>query len=279
MNLQERILVGGTEGTGKTYAWLTIAQSLPDSKFYVIDPDDGVRRVWYNEFPEVQNVEYYFTPTWFSTDYEAFSKKGAQLSPINDGSDRKGIYKTGVADAWTTIKSKVKPDDWTVIEHLHLLWSSVQDAFADEVFDKNIGNYFLEKRKLMDEGAKRLNALEGWTDWGVINKLHNNDFIIKVCYDNPGHVYMTTSTTMTQPNAKEDAALKSFYGDSNIRYEGQKHNVFRAQTKLIMKQVGRGKDRKYAMSTFTKDRGREWLEEYEWSDFYYQYLVQIAGWE
>ena len=110
--------------------------------------------------------------------------------------------------------------------------------------------------------------------------MHNDDFIIKVCYDNPGHVFMTTSTTMTQANAKgEDAALKAFYGESTIRFEGQKHNVFRVQTKLIMKQEGRGKDRKFIMSTFTKDRGRTWLNEYDWSDFYLEYLSTIAGWE
>jgi hypothetical protein len=131
----------------------------------------------------------------------------------------------------------------------------------------------------MKEGSKKLEALEGWTDWGVINKMHNDDFVIKVCYDNPGHVFMTTSTTMTQANAKEDAALKAFYGESTIRYEGQKHNVFRVQTKLIMKQEGRGKDRKFIMSTFTKDRGREWLNEYAWSDFYFEYLMPIGGWE
>jgi len=235
--------------------------------------------VWYKEFPECKNIEYYFTPTWFSKDYETFKNKGPTLTPLKDGSDRPGIYKAGVADAWKTIKPKVKADDWVILEHMHLLWSSIQDAFADEVFDKDIGNYFLEKRKLMKEGSKRLEALEGWTDWNVINKLHNDDFTVKVCYDNPGHVFMTTSTSMTQPNAKEDANLKAFYGDSTIRFEGQKHNVFRVQTKLIMKQMGRGKDREYAMSTFTKDRGREWLEECTWEDFYFQYLVQIAGWE
>ena len=58
MTLQERILVAGVPGVGKTYSWLTIARALPKSKFYVIDPDDGVRRVWYNEFPDVKNVEY-----------------------------------------------------------------------------------------------------------------------------------------------------------------------------------------------------------------------------
>ena len=275
MQLQERILVGGTEGTGKTYAWLTIARAMPEVKFYVIDPDDGVRRVWYSEFPEVTNIEYYFTPKWFNTDYEAYSKQGPKATRVDD---ERPAYRSGVADAWKLIQPKVKAGDWVIIEHLHLLWSSVQDTFADEVFSKSIGEYFLEKRKAMKEGGKKLEAMEGWTDWTVINKMHNDDFMIKICFDNPAHVFMTTSTSLSSHGTKEDADIKAFYGDSTIRFEGQKHNVFRAQTKLIMKQSGRSKDRKYVMSTFTKDRGRPWLEEEEWIDFYYQYLAAVAGW-
>ncbi|GAH14629.1 unnamed protein product, partial [marine sediment metagenome] len=157
-------------------------------------------------------------------------------------------------------------------------WNSVQDTFADEVFSKNIGQYFLEKRKVMKEGATRLSALEGWTDWTVIKKLHNDDFVIKICYDSPAHIFMTTSVTVIQSGVKEDSDIKAFYGDTSIRFEGEKHNVFRSQTKLIMKQEGRGQDRKYLMNTFLKDRGRQHMDNVEWSDFYFQYLVSIAGW-
>ncbi|GAH11286.1 unnamed protein product, partial [marine sediment metagenome] len=120
MPLQERLLVGGAEGSGKTYAYMTIARALPEHKFYIIDPDDGVRRVWYPEFPDVNNIEYYFTPKWFAVDYETFDKKGAQLTKLEDGSGRKNIFKTGVVDAWTTIKPKLKPGDWVIVEHMHL---------------------------------------------------------------------------------------------------------------------------------------------------------------
>lgn len=270
--LQERILLGGVEGTGKTYAWLTIARALPDSKFYVIDPDDGVRRSWYKEFPEVKNIEYYFTPKWFSTDYDTFKKKGPQTKKLAGPS----CYLAGVADAWKIIKPKVKVGDWVIIEHLGNLWAKIQDTFADEVFDKEIGNYFLEKRKLMKEGSKRLEALQGWTDWGVINKMHNDDLLIPICFENPGHVLMTTSVSIIQKGAEEDVDIKAFYGDSSIRYEGQKQNPFRAQTTLLMKYDITKK--KYMMSTFRKDRARKFVEDEEWSDFFVDYLVLVAGW-
>lgn len=276
--LQERIEVGGSEGAGKTYAWLTIARACPDNKFYVIDPDDGVRRVWYSEFAEVKNIEYYFTPNWFHKSYESYKNKPTH-DVLNDGSGRKGIFKSGIADAWKIIKPKLKDGDWVIVEHMHMVWNSAQEMFADEVFNKNIGDYFLEKRKLMREGSKRLEALEGWTDWNVVNKMHNADFVNDICFDCPAHIFMTTSTSMVQPGTKEDQDIKAFYGDSSIRFEGQKHVVFRVQTKLIFKQVGRGMDRKYFYNTFLKDRGRVHVEEEELSDFFYQYLVSVAGWE
>jgi hypothetical protein len=278
--LQERIELGGTEGTGKTYAWLTIARALPDVKFYVIDPDDGVRRVWYPDFPEVDNIEYYFTPRWFTTDYETY-KKGPKASLLNDGSNHKNIYQSGIADAWKLIKPKLQADDWIISEHMHLIWQNAQDMFADEVFDKKIGDYFLERRKAMKENSKRLDAIEGWTDWVVINKMHNDDFVTDMCFDNrkgsPAHVFMTTSTSLSS-GLNEDTGIKAFYGDSRIRFEGQKHNVFRVQTKIITKTKGSGKNIKYIMNTFLKDRGREHMEELEWADFFYDYLVGYAGW-
>lgn len=278
IELPERIIIGGSPGSGKTYAHLTIARALPERKFYIIDPDDGVRRVWYKEFPEVTNIEYYFTPSWFTTDFATFDSKGAEIKKLIDGSNRKTIFRSGVADAWKTIKPKLKQGDWITLEHLHLLWDGAQDTFSDEVFDKNIGMYFLEKRKAMKAGAKRLEAFEGWQDWPVIKKMHNDDFINKVCYETQAHVFMTTALSITQPNAREDPQIKAFYGDSSIRFEGEKHNVFRAQTKLIFKQAGKGEDRSYIMNTFQKDRGREHLVECEWSDFFYDYLCLVAGW-
>jgi len=273
MPLQERILVGGAPGSGKTYAWLTIARALPEHKFYVIDPDDGVRRVWYGEFPEVKNIEYYFTPKWFTKDYSTYSTKGPQVIKLEERANQ-----AGVADAWSSIKPKIKPDDWVIVEHLHLLWSYVQDGFADEVFNKDIGKYFLEARKNMKAGANRLEALKGWTDWQVINKLHNDDFVVDVCYGVPSHVFMTTSVSSSGGGKDEDTEVKAFYGSTGVRFEGQKHNPYRAQSILIFKNEGSGDKRQYLVNTFQKDRSRGFLENEAWCDFYYDYLVGVAGW-
>jgi len=278
MDLQERILLGGVPGVGKTYATLTIARMLftsgnihvPPKKMYIIDPDDGVRRVWFNEFPEVENIEYYFTPRW----YTSGSEKVPEIQVIDKA---RHCYTGGIADVWKTIHPKLKSGDWLSVEHLGNIWGLAQGGFADEVFSKDIGQYFLEARKQMAPGGKKLEALKGWTDWTVINKLHNDDFMIPVCYDNPAHVIMTTSISIVDANAKEEAEIKAAYGETNIRLEGQKHNPFRAQTILMLLAHGSGDKRKYTMSTLLKDRGRPWMDKVELFDFAYQYLVEIAG--
>ncbi len=268
-NLQERILLSGVPGVGKTYAWLTIARMFPEVKFYVIDPDDGVRRVWFPEFPEVTNIEYYFTPKWYTDG----SVKVPKVTVIDK--DRH-CYLSGIADAWKTIKPKTKVGDWVIVEHLGNIWGRASDGFADEVFNKDIGQYFLEARKEMKPGGKRLDALKGWTDWQVINKLHNDDFIIPICFESPAHVLMTTAVSIT--SGEEDADMKAFYGETKLRLEGQKHNIFRAQSILLLTSDGKADNRKHYMSTFLKDRGRSWIERKEWFDFGFQYLVEVAGW-
>ena len=117
--LQERILVGGSAGVGKTYSWLTIARNCPKNKFYVIDPDDGVRRVAYEVdeednrvFPDLSNIVYYNTPTWYSSDAEAYAKLPS-AKPIADSN--MPCYRSGVADAWKLIKPKLKADDWVIV--------------------------------------------------------------------------------------------------------------------------------------------------------------------
>ncbi len=274
-DLQERIMLGGVMGSGKTYAWLTIARMYPNSKFYVIDPDDGARRVWFPEFPEVKNIEYYFTPRWYTKGFEEYQKKPSAIVTDKD----RNCYLSGVADSWYLIKPKLREKDWIIVEHMGMIWPSALNGFTDEVFMKDIGSYFLEARKKMKPGSKKLDAMEGWTDWNVINKMHNDDFVIPICFENPAHVLMTTSVSIAQEGAKEDADIKAFYGDTKIRLEGQKHTPYKMQTIILMSANGKPKERKHYMTTFLKDRGRAWMDNKEWTDFALDYLVMEAGFE
>ena len=272
--LQERIILAGVAGAGKTYAWLTIARMFPNQKFYVIDPDDGARRVWFNEFPEVNNLEYYFTPRWYTEGYETY-KKGPKI--IVTDKDRH-THLAGIADAWKVIRPKLQPGNWMITEHLGNIWNYVQSGFADEIFDKEIGQYFLEARREMKPGGKKLEGLKGWTDWPVIKKMHNEDFMIPMCYENPAHLLMTSSVSINTGQEQEDEVTKNFYGDTKVRIDGEKGNVYRVQTMLLMTSENK-RNGKHFMSTLVKDRGRPWIERKEWSDFFIDYLYPVAGWE
>lgn len=268
---RERILIGGAPGTGKTFDWLTIARALPKSTFHVIDPDDGTARVWKGknksgepEFPTVNNLNYYFTPTW-KGDLKPCSHMGEVIGQVG-----------GIKNAFKEIQKKCKPDDWVVVEMLSNIWSMLQGEFVDQVFDQDIGDYFLEVRKHTAKNANKLEALSGWMDWNVINKMHNGDLIVPICYNLPCHVIATTSVSVQQKaDPKEDAEIRAFYGDTLIRFEGQKQNPFRMQSMFLKKRI---KD-KFIINTFVKDRGREWLDNVELFDFALQYLGPIAGWE
>ena len=259
----ERIIVAGAPGSSKTHSWLTIAEALPNSMFYVFDPEDGVERIRAASFPQVKNICYYFTPFWF--------RKLEQIG------ERRWFG--GVSEATSKIKQDVKPNDWVIVESLPSMWDTAQSGFVGAIWDKGIGEYFLERRKTMENAgakSKRLEAFDGWRDWGVIKKMHNDDFIIPICFQLPVHSYMTSSLSVTTmgEKEKEDPDIRGFYGDSLVRVDGEKRNVFRVQTILIFygnKKTG------WSYSTFVKDRGnREWKDKAPLVNFAAQYLGGVA---
>ena len=62
--MQERILVYGGTGSGKSTGWLTIARQQPDNTFYCIDTDKSVARLLGTEFKDVKNVKIFPCRTW-----------------------------------------------------------------------------------------------------------------------------------------------------------------------------------------------------------------------
>jgi len=257
---KERILIGGGTGSGKTHAWLTIAQYLPNNTFHVIDPDLSVLRVWENEFPDVKNIRYHFTPEWF-----------APVEAVEPN-----VWKGGVKECWDATKALIKSNDWVVLEMMDSLWSLAISGFVAEIFGKDIGEYFMQARKAMT-GKKGLEALGGWTDWNVINKNHNDDFVNQVCYKYPVHVVMTTAISVTSNKAAagESSEVKAVYGDELVRLGGQKNVPYRAQSIFLLNHPKRNR---WTISTYLKDRSREWFDNEELFDFGIQYIFGKAGW-
>ena len=179
---------------------------LPDVTFHCIDPDLSVLRLWEDEFPDVKNLRYYFTPTWFG--------KVESVEP--------NIWKGGVAECWQLLKQGIKPNDWVIVEMLDSLWELAQSGFVAEIFNKGIGEYFMEARKEMQESSSsRLETFRGADGWIVIKKNHNDDVINDICYRSLVNVYMTTTYKIVTEKAAAKESADMFYqnlGDQQLLF-------------------------------------------------------------
>lgn len=246
---RERILTFGVQGTGKSNAILTVAKRCPENTFYVVDNDDSYERLLAEDYPDLTNVKVEQPDDW------------EEHLEVIEGFSR-----------------EMDADDWLVVDLLTEPWDLVQDWFTDKVFHKDIEEYFLEvriaKQRAKAESGKdkkSLGAMDGWMDWPVINKQYRK--LSKLLINRPGHLYCTAELS---PITKEedDKDIRGMFGPYGVKPKGQKRMGHMMQTVLLL-----GKDRAgtYTMTT-VKDRGREEMEDEEYTDFAKDYLMGIAGW-
>ena len=239
--LQERILVYGSAGSGKTTAWLSLARKFPESTFHCIDTDASIDRMLQTEFRDLKNVKVYPARSW----------EKCKL-------------------ALSFIKREVKPNDWLVVDMLDSVWDFVQGYFTEQIFNKEIDTYFLEVRKKA-QGKSTLEALEGWTDWVVINKLYQS-WINEIMYELPCNVFVTAKADKLSAKKESQENLDMF---SSIGYkaEGEKRNSYRTHTVLFL---CHNIDNTYLMTTI-KDRGRKKFFAEQVTNFAEQYTEIMQG--
>jgi len=243
--MRERILVMGGPGSGKTYGWLRMANHFKNSTFYVIDSEIGAERSL-KEFPQLTNVRVYPVVDW--SEYRGAQKKIADLC---------------------------KENDWVVIDMVDKAWSAVQKYYIGEIFDQDMGEYFLEARKKIKKDAKSLfagrdAALKGWTDWPVVNRLYE-DFIFSLVYRIPAHLYMATAGQAVSDDDAQD--IRDLYGPHGIRPAGQKQLAYQPDTVFLLTYRKDGH-----FITTVKDRGgRRYFDHQKLINFPIQY-GKVAGW-
>jgi hypothetical protein len=257
--IQERILVMGSPGTGKSWNWLKMAEELPHSRFRCLDTDNAIPYMLETQFPHLKaenggNVEVY--PAFDFPEY------------------REGLG--WVLDRATDI-------DWTIVDMADNAWSSVQRYFVTEVFQENMGDYFLEARKKLREVEKTPKSmktpksimpevLRGWLDWPVVNKLYD-DWILPLIFRLRGHLYVATKIQAL--SSEDDQVTRELFGIFGVRPSGQKHLGHQMHSIFLF---NKGSDGWYI--TTVKDRAnRPYFERVRLESFYYQYLVAKAGWK
>lgn len=246
----ERILAFGTFGAGKTYAWLTIAKwahrTKSNSQFWVIDTDAAIERMLFSEdFKEIRDRVHTF-PAFEWPEYE----QGLQESLENAGTE-----------------------DWIVVDMIGKAWEAVQTYYVNEVFEQDIGEYFLAARKAM-RAKKTLNAFEGWTDWQVINRLYTQ-WAGKLIYKAKCHVFAVTPEDRLMRDAERDVATLSSFGDIGFKPSGQKHLGHQFHTVL---RFHYGKPEDWRITT-VKDRERDRLIGKQLKDFVLDYMIKVAHWK
>lgn len=249
--IPERILTLGPAGSGKTTNWLDIAKwaerTKSDSQFYVLDTDFAAERMLTGYADCAHRIHISVGYDW--ADYLEFQRM---------------------------VLEKARPQDWVIIDFIGNAWVAVQQNFTEQVFNKDIGDYFLEVRKQLDKKASSLGALEGWTDWQVINPMYKkwvNPLLFKGRYN----VYATAKSTQLSGGNKptEDSQTRSLFLPYGVKPEGQKDLPYQFHTVLLTTRDGRGT----RTLTSIKDRERVELKGQELNSFTLDYLKAVANWE
>ena len=248
--LRERILSIGQPGSGKSYGWLRIADLAQKTKspahFYCIDTDDAIERMLYEEFSHLHNV----------TSEVCFSYPD-------------------MAKATENFKALAKPGDWIIFDMISALWEEAQEHYINEVMGQRSSDYFLRIRKMMQDadktGSPIAEGLEGWRDWGQINKM--NTTVMKDLIGNVANIYAVAP--VDELSGKEDKDSRLAYGGLKVKPRGQKKLGHWFHTILWFQQMTMTD---YAITT-VKDRGRKLQNQTPLKNFALDYLLKIAGWK
>lgn len=236
--IRERIMLYGGTGSGKSYAWLTLARHYKDNKFYCIDTDEAIARMKRYEFKDLTNIELFTSKDWKTCESSLY-----------------------------TIQQVIKPTDWLIIDMLDTCWDYVQSHFVREVFNKKIDDYFVEARKNTGSAAKKLEALKGWVDWVVINKIYQ-DFINNIMFNMTCNVLVTAKASKLGND--EDNDTLDIFSIVGFKPDGEKRNPYRVHTVIYLSHIFDG----YHITT-VKDRGRKAFDNDMLNNFAEQYTKLI----
>jgi len=278
----ERIIGMGITGSGKSYQWLKMAEVLlpTGAKFRCLDTDNDIPYMLHTQFPHLlpeNGGNVYVLPAVDWPEYKA-GVFWLQRKPLTD--QIRAMVDPVIVKDWGI---PIKLDDWIIVDKANAAWDTVQRYFTESVFGEDIGDYFLEMRRLVEQrGGKGKDgkiatsiareAFDGWKDWGVINKLYF-DWVHPIVYRVNCHVYVTTDVEKMDRGEK-DTELLTLFGDFGLRPSGQKklggqmHTIF-----LYMP----GKDH-WEISTAKDRAGRLYFDKTRLISLFHQYLVAKAGW-
>lgn len=201
--MRECILCCGGTNVGKTLTLISLAWLNPESRVAIFDPENKVKTVLgeMGMTPEdLPNLELVLvTPDW------------AEFS---------GRYKE--------IKESYTENDWVCFDMMSRFWDLAQNYFSRQVFGMSPAEHIVALRKASKSAA--FEGFDGYTDWTVIKRMHNEDIRDDAVLWRPFNVCATTS--LTNYSAKEKLPKTGVEGlmvqefPEAPKIEGEKHNKF-----------------------------------------------------
>lgn len=247
----ERILLMGGGGTGKSTAVVRLAEAIPTAEFYVVDNDisSAYDRLM-SSYQWVTNINVYpIMPGW--EDYIATVKE-----IVSEHNCPAGL--------------PVHERPWLAIDSATPSWDDVQSFYIDSVMGSEIGSAMIELRKGAKNQKEYMAALGDLMQWPTINKIYATFY--NELRKWRGNFVLTTEVAETGRNDKEE--VSSIFGFLGVKPKGQGRLHHVASTNLLLTVTGRDTWR----MTAAKDRERQKCERVVFDNFALDYLVEVAEW-
>ncbi len=256
---KERILLMGGPGSGKTRAYLSIAELLQksgsDATVYVIDTDYAVDYMLQIGFSDLENVVFSEVADW--PEY---------MQAVND------------------FQKVIQPGDWLVGDLLNYAWEAVQEHYSTEAYGKDMADHFMERRQRAAKMKKSKQSDDGWegsSDWQIIKPLYRA-FVNRFMYRHRAHVLATCGVKPIARDGKwkDNNEVVATFGHIGFKPEGEKRTPHHPHSIIHLRRSNTGE----FMMTTAKDRERPDMvdvslgTEESPGSFAKSYLIGVAKW-
>jgi len=245
----EFIIVLGSAGSGKSHAILDVAEAWQDLKpsgtVYILDIEEGIRKIWKEEFPDVHNIK-----MWHA---------GGDLKDIDD-----------FLEVFNEIWPQCKATDWLCIESDTKVWDWSQDNAWLRVTGQRKDAY-LSSRLAKTAGGKS-SPVTPQPDylWQVALNYYRRQFrdVLVNEVRHKTNVFITTGVSPKSPRVslgRKDSM--AFLGITDIVADGHSENVRNPDSVALL--TSEGED---FWAFVLKDRGHKQRRRFRVDNFWLDFV-------
>jgi hypothetical protein len=164
-----------------------------------MDGEGRFGKLWKNEWPFVENIEWYVLKTW-----------------------------DDIKECYDQVKKQLKAGDWLFMEMVDKFWDQAQNAYIIKKYGLTLDEY-LTKLKAEGSIGKRGGDTDSLSMWQVVKKEHNFGLVDNATSFLDANVVMTAPAhpVMIGIDTKETIDL---FEAIKFKPEGEKRNFYRVDT-------------------------------------------------